>query len=382
MSRSNGVAALALGGVIVLALVGCGAGATPTPAPTPTAAPTPTPVDVGAVFLAQVIGPTSGRLPATGTISGGGTEGTITGTLESSGGDDSASTMTFEIDGSKQTSESIRVGTKKWSREDGGVWILDPRPAATTNNLMAYLKTLTALEDTGIETKGGRQLHHLVPPAGADLSPEAMGLDSSLQDAVIEVDFWAEDDGTPAVMSIKVAWNQPNGGATLPVEMAMDVDLSGFGTPATIEPPEDAWTGFTSTRFGYSMAYPAGWSVSEGDGSDVYSLEGQPYVYVTPQDITAGYTLDRLHDDLVAYYQENDIKALPDTDEEYAVDGVPARVLTYRFTNAAKTRVYLVDAITVNGATGWEIYLAQEQVNEEESRAFFDTMVSTFSFEP
>jgi hypothetical protein len=148
-----------------------------------------------------------------------------------------------------------------------------------------------------------------------------------------------------------------------------------------IAAPEDAWTGFTSERFGYSMAYDQGWSVSEENGMDVYSLDDTPYVYVSPQELAPGYTLDRFRDELVAYYEEKDIKASPDADEDYGVGGLPARVLTYRFTNTAGAPVYLVDAITVRNTTGWEIYLAQAQDGEEEARAFFDTMLATFSFE-
>ena len=51
------------------------------------------------------------------------------------------------------------------------------------------------------------------------------------------------------------------------------------------------------------------------------------------------------------------------------------------FTNTSGAPVYLVDAITVRNTTGWEIYLAQAQDGEEEARAFFDTMLATFSFE-
>lgn len=363
---------------------GCGAAATPTPAPTPspTAAPTPTPVDVGATFLEELTAASGGRLPLTGTASFGAVEATLTGMLESSAADDSASTMTMDIGGSKQTTDSIRIGTQKWTREDGGVWVLDPEPADATKTLRAYLTTLTTLDDKGVETKDGRELRHLVPPAGAELTPDAMGLDPSIQDAAIVVDFWAEpSDGTPAVMSIAISWKQPSGTTTVPVEMAMDLDLAGLGTPATIEPPTDAWTGFTSKRFAYSMAFAPGWSVDEQDGVDVYLLEDTPYIYVSPQDLAAGYTLDRFHDDLVAYYEANDLKAAPVADEDYVIDGNPARVLTYRFTNASGTAVFLVDAITVHDSKGWEIYLAQEQTGEEEARAFFDTMVSTFSFE-
>jgi len=375
--------AIALLGVLTMVAAACGGGATPTPVPTPTptptASPTPTPVDVAAAFLAQVTD-TSGRMPVTGTMMFGGTEAAITGLFESTGADDSASTMTIDVDGSTQTTESIRIGTKKWSREDGGVWVLDPEPADNAKGLATWLKSLTTLEDTGVETKDGRQLHHLAPPSAEALTPEALGLDPAIKDAVIAVDLWAEDDGTPAVMSITVTWSQASGTTTVPVEMALDVDLSGLGAAATISAPEDAWTGFASERFGYSMAYDQGWSVQEENGMDVYLMDGTPYVYVSPQDLAPGYTLERFRDELVAYYEKQDIEASPDADEDYQVGGLPARILTYHFINSSDNPVYLVDAITVRDTTGWEIYLAQSPTGEDEARAFFDTMLGTFSF--
>ena len=370
-------------GALAVVAAACGASATPTPVPTPTAAPTaaptPTPVDVGAAFLAQVTD-TSGRMPVTGTATFGGTEAAISGRFESTGADDSASTMTIDVGGSTQTTESIRIGTKKWSRQDGGVWVLDPEPADTAKGLATWLKSLTTLDDRGVETKDGRQLHHLAPASAEALTPEALGLDPSIKDAVIAVDLWAEDDGTPAIMSITVTWSQASGTTTVPVEMAMDIDLSGLGAAATVTAPEDAWTGFASKRFGYSMAYAPGWSVREDDGTDVYLMDGTPYVYVSPQDVASGYTLERFRDELVAYYEKQDIKASPDADEESEVGGLAARVLTYHFTNSSGNPVYLVDAVTVRDTTGWEIYLAQSQAGEEDARAFFDTMLGTFSF--
>lgn len=374
---------IAVIGALAIVAAGCGAAATPTPAPTPiptpTAAPTPTPVDVGAAFLAKLKAAKAGRLQATGSATFGGIAATITGMFESSGADDSASTMTIDIGGTKQTTDSIRIGTKQWSRKDGSVWILDPKPADPSKGLNAYLNTLTTLEDKGVETKGTQQLHHLVPPAAAAITPAAIGLDPSIKDAVTTVDFWAKADGSPAVMSLGVKWSQAAGTTSVPIDMTLDVDLTGFGTPATVTAPDGAWTGFTSTRFGYSMAYGQGWSVTEGDGVDQYLMDGTPYVYVVPQD-AAGYSLDQLHKELLAYYEKKDVVAKPDADEAYTLGGSPARIMTFHFKNASGEKLLLVDAITMHGNKGWEVYLLQAATGEAEARTYLDTMLSTFSF--
>ena len=383
MSGSPRGRALALVGVFSIAVAGCGSAATPTPAPTPaptiTPAPTATPVGVAEEFLARLQGARSGSLALSGQATIGDVAAALGGSIEIAGSD-SATTMTLDVEGTKQTTETIRVGTQRWSRDNGGPWVLDPDPADRSKSLSGYLATLTSLEDKGVEAKGGRQLHHLVPPATAALSPEALGLDPSIKDASVTADFWARDDGTPAIWTVGATWSQGTGSTAVPAELLVDIDLAGLGVGATVAAPVDAWTGFRSTRFGYSMARDPGWTVTEAQGADQYLLDGTPYVYVVAQD-AAGYTLDRFHDELVAYYAANDVVAKPDADVDYAVDGTAARSLTYHFTNDAGDALLLIDVLTVHGGKGWEIYLVKGGGGEDQARALLDTMVSTFSFE-
>ncbi|MFH1474898.1 MAG: hypothetical protein ABIG85_03465, partial [Chloroflexota bacterium] len=165
---------VAVAGALMLALAACGGGATPTPVPTPvpTAAPTPTPaaVDVAKEFLARLLAARTGVMAISGSIAVGTTEVPISGTITIDGGD-SQSVITLDPDGTNQSQESIRVGTQQWNRSAGGPWVLNPTPNDRTKSLSAFLQTLTALEDQGLATKEGRQLHRLVPPASVTISP-------------------------------------------------------------------------------------------------------------------------------------------------------------------------------------------------------------------
>ncbi|MFH0750653.1 MAG: hypothetical protein ABIG85_07625 [Chloroflexota bacterium] len=373
----------AIAGALMAALAACGGGTTPTPVPTaaPTAAPTPTPtpaaVDVAKEFLAQVLAARTGSLALAGTATSGSTEASLSGTLGFSG-KDSVTSLTFDDGGARRTQETVRIGTRKWTREDQGPWILDPKPVDAAKGLAAFLTTLSALEDRGVETKGSRQLHHLVPPAGTTVSPDALGLDPTIKDPIVAIDFWAADDGTPEVWTIGISWNQPAGATMIPVELVMDIDLSGLGRPATVAAPEDAWERFVSERFGYSMAHPPGWTVNEVENMDWYLVEGTTYVTVSPSSLPA-YTLERYLKELFALYEEQ-LGVKPETNEEMALGGEPARFLTYHFKNEEGVEVYMAEAIAVRGDLGWDVFLTEQAGSEKDDTPVFAAMLSTFTF--
>jgi hypothetical protein len=380
MARSHRLTPLALAAALSIALAGCGGGATPTSAPTPTPAPTPTaaptPVDVAGEVLARLLAARTGVLALSGMMTVGGVDVPISGSIAIAGSD-SQSTTTLELPGGRQTTGSIRVGTAKWSRSGDGPWVADPEPADRSKSLSAFLETLTSLEDRGVATKAGRALHRLAPPASVTISPDALGFtDPGILDPTITMEFWAEDDGTPAFWSFAISWNQASGATSIPVALAMDLDLSGLGRTATVEAPEDPWEQFTSARFGYSMAHPPGWTVSEQEDVDSYLVDGTPYVTVAPQALK-GYTLERFLTELISSY-EDQLKTKPETNVEYVLAGQPARFMTYHFTNDDGVEVYVADAVTVAGGTAWEVFLTEQAGSEAEDTPVFEAMLSTF----
>jgi hypothetical protein len=190
------------------------------------------------------------------------------------------------------------------------------------------------------------------------------------------MEFWAEDDGTPAFWSFDIAWSQVSGTTTIPAKMTMELDLAGLGGAATVTAPEDPWERYVSTKLGYSMAHPAGWTVTEGDGQDSYLLDGTPYVTVAPQALS-GHTLDQFSAALIAAYQKQ-LKVKPDGNTAITYAGQPARLLTYHFTRADGIKVYVADAVTVAGDTGWEVFLTEQAGSEADDTPLLGAMLSTF----
>lgn len=384
MSRPD-LCRAAAAGALVLALAACGGGATPTPAPTPvptpaaTPTPAPTPVaDVAKEFLARLLAARTGVMAISGSVAIGTVEVPISGTITING-QDSQSSITLEAPGASQVQESIRVGTQQWNRSAGGPWVLNPTPNDRTKSLSAFLQTLTAVEDRGAATKGGRQLRRLVPPASATMSAEALGLSSpGVQDAKVGMEFWAEDDGTPAAWSFDIAWNQAGGATTVPARLVMDLDLTGLGKPATVAAPEEVWERFVSERFGYSMAHPVGWTVDEAEGEDSYLFDGTPFVTVSPSSL-AGYTLERYVRELLALSEEK-AGAKPETNEATVLGGQPARFITYHFKNQQGVEVYVAEAVAMQGDVGWDVYLAEAAGSEADDTPIFAAMLSTFTF--
>ncbi len=386
MSRS-GLFRVALAGALALALAACGSAATPTPAPTPvlpptaspTATPTPAAVDVATEFLARILAARSGSLGVSGSISVDTAEVPVTGTITISG-EDSQSIITLETPGASQTQQSIRIGTQQWNSSGGGPWLLNPTPNDRTKSLSAFLRSLTSLEDRGVATHGGRQLQRLVPPASATISPEALGFTSpGMQDTKIAMEFWAEADGSPAAWSFDVTWNQAAGATTVAARLVMDLDLAGLGRPATVAAPGNVWERFSSERFGYSMAHPAGWTVTEAEGQDSYLADGTPYVFVAPSD-RAGYTLERYSQEVLALYVEQ-LGAKLERDESITLDGQPARFVTYRFKASAQApEVYVAEVLALHGDMGWDIFLTDQGRTEADGTPVFEAMISTFTF--
>ena len=393
-TRIRGLAAL---GALAIVLAACGSSGTPapaatatpaataaptvtpapTPAPTPTPEPTPTPVDVGKAFLTKLALTTSGRMSVTGTMTLAGSDYAITGTYLING-KDSHSTMNIAV-GSGQASETIKVGSKQWKKSGDGPWIEAPTQDATSKSMGTFLSTLTTLQDKGPEDRKGRPVHHLVLPSTAVVPIDAFGLSSpGMTDPKVSVEFWAEDDGTPVAMTVLASFAT----AGVPVSMAIDFDLSGMGRTVAVTAPTDAWVTFTSTRFGYSMAHPTGWTVQEVDGADLYQSDGTTVITVLSQKAPAGYTLAKYVADLDAQYGKV-LKTKAKSSDPAALGGGPANIAIWRWTDEKKVKMYLVDLQAVHGTEAWEIFLQEPSGGSDTDEADlngFKVVVGTFAF--
>jgi hypothetical protein len=376
-----------LPGLVAIALMAVACGGTSEPSPTMSAEPTPTaipvataspsPADVSAVFLKAITAPDfSAAEIFSGTITVGGNIGTISGSGVMSGGD-SSNTVTIRTSASSELTSTVSVGPTTWSREDPGPWLQDPTPATPKKDLDDYLHGLTKVVDLGIETQNGQPLHHLQAAAGNAISPEFIGFASgaNARDGVFTIDFYATNDGTPALVVLDGTWTYVSGDAEAPASTTYNVALSDVGKPQTITPPTDVWLLYHSKK-GYTMAHPTSSKVASDKDRDTYLLSGQAHVYVaiTPY---KGSTTDFATALKVSYRKP--FGGDPTSATQRTLGGQSAVRLAYQYRNASGGDSYIVDDVTTRGGNGWEVFLATTGGTDDV--AVFNQFAATFTFD-
>ena len=180
-------------------------------------------------FLAQ--GPVTGGI----TMSLGEWQGTgpVTGTFKIHGADSEMSTLTATSSTTSATAtalltadtgDDIRLGAWEYVR-DFSEW--RRRPAGPS---FQDLVKVAGLEDHGIEAKFGPQLHRLVPSVSLVSYASRMGyaLPPGVTISRLDLSFWAQNDGTPAGMSIAMTATGTLDDQRLEVVDTMDVRFTTF----------------------------------------------------------------------------------------------------------------------------------------------------------
>jgi hypothetical protein len=158
---------------------------------------------------------TSGDFQAQGSVLGsikvnlvvGSTSGSITGTFMVKGGDSAVST-TSGVLGITTTNDNIVVGSWAYSRTNAGPWTT---AAASGKTLQSVVGSGIVLSDDGVETKFGKQLHRLSVANMAGVDPSTFGISAGPGQenlTLTSLSFWAEDDGTPAGLTIEASFDQ------------------------------------------------------------------------------------------------------------------------------------------------------------------------------
>jgi hypothetical protein len=229
------------------------------PPPTSTPQPTTTPsVDVAKAFVASLSRGLSAEARLDGSVTVGAISLPVSGTSLLAGRD-SHQTMTITTGARAQVTETITVDGQSYTKQ-GKLWFA--KPAKGGGDLGAVLNALSSLVDTGTETKDGRNLHRLAPPPGTAIPMSALGAASAgATDGNVALEFYAEDDGTPAIISLDASWTQKVGKVDQPASMHLDMFLSRVGQTITIAPPETVWVTTASRRLGYRVARPSDWDV-------------------------------------------------------------------------------------------------------------------------
>ncbi|HEX4897637.1 MAG TPA: hypothetical protein VFV53_04690 [Candidatus Limnocylindrales bacterium] len=365
--------------------------ATPTLRPTPT----PTPLDVGQAFLDRVSEPGfTAKITLSGTMEMG-VSATVTGTISGSG-EDSRTLIELDFGDTSIETETITVDGTTYSRTEPGPWLeattssagLPPAPpsasgvpAADDVTLTAWLRRLQTIRDLGVETRNGERLHHLsvgrepVPPA-------VIGFDSPMFiDPSLTIDFYARDDGTPAVFAVEGSWRQIVGAEEVTVDLAMDMTLSMIGIPIAIKAPRDVWVTYESP-LGYSMSHPEDVTVESRDGYDVYlqdKFDGYELIYVDSWPEAAGLSTGGFRDALLEYVGDSwgDPTMTP---VAYSLAGEPAYFARFKYAYDDGSPATVIDVMAMHEDIGWEITLNTDPSWETIDTNLLKRFLATFAF--
>jgi hypothetical protein len=180
----------------------------PSPGPTPSSSP-----DAAKSFSRSSRESFAAHCAISGRLTVGSAPYPLSGAFDVGGGD-SHQVLTVATPGAPQTSESIKAAGIDYVKR-GALWFVKPAEDATSSkDLASVLRTMLDVRDTGTELKDGRLLHHLESRGGASIPLSAIGSADPAGDGVVSIDFYVEDDGTPALMEIEASWTQVSGSPT------------------------------------------------------------------------------------------------------------------------------------------------------------------------
>lgn len=376
-SLTRGFATLIAAFAVAISACGGAASSPPSPTATPTAAPTPTPFDVGAAFLAIVTGDSlDGTIEMSGTMEMGITA-EISGAIDVDG-DNSRTEFSFAFGSTKTTNESVEVDGVTYTRSSGGPW-LEAEPTSSggesDENFSTWMRSLEAVEDLGLVTIDGQELHHLKPdkplPAGAFMNP-------AMEDPTFTIEMYAKANGSPALFRIEGSWTQDVNGQLISVAMALDMTFSRIGSGPAVRAPTDVWTRYASP-LGYSMAHPADFSVENRDGYDAFVKGGEDWFYVTPWPEAKGLSPEGFRDGLIENYAPDWGQPVSDP-VATALAGQPGWALAWSFTNANGDTNIAHDVLAMHEDLGWEVTLITLPELETSDLKLFRTALATFAF--
>jgi hypothetical protein len=237
-----------------VAVAGCGSGATsPAPpaasppaatvVPVPTASDSPTTAPsqneqggplAEALVAALAADSLVTHLEQVATVTSTGTGATtVEATLSADiDGDDVALALHVTTPQGEQSQELRVIGDAAYTLDEG-VWRAVPRSVvqpslASLLVAVRFVDDATALRDVGVESIGGRDLHHLTASRAIPYTPASGGTGQYER-----FDVWVEDDGTPVL--VKTAFSAESNGTK--ASGTTDFEFSKFGGPIEIVAP-------------------------------------------------------------------------------------------------------------------------------------------------
>jgi uncharacterized membrane protein YgcG len=353
------------------------------------------PVDVAQEFVRQLVAAQGIEADISGEASFAGSVFSFGGEFRGNAlGDQQTRLVATLPDGTQAVSEEILVSGSRYSSSNDGPWLPEqgdpanapstPRPSGDPSaGLISALDNIASVTDRGVVTRDGRTLHRLVAPPDVVLDPAAIGLDDpSFSGASAALEFFAEPDGTPAIMILSADWQSMIGGHELPGSMTLEFTFRDFGGVVDIATPADAWEWQALDELGLTYAQPPGWFVEPDTGGfSIISPTGDS-IWLFRARGWRGAELRRTSADDVrlvreAWAEDGYNLALEST-YELDVGGQPALVAD--LTDAAR-RLSVQSGVLIKGD---RLYVLQYVVwgdNRHAARPFFENFLGTVAFD-
>jgi hypothetical protein len=334
-------------------------------------------MDVEAAFLQKLwLSTSSGRATITGETSLDSFTGTIEGSIEFSS-EDLHSTFTLKRARSTvYTLEEIRVAGKYYRKTGAGPWQEVAAPAQEPKTWISFLSSVTSVEQTGVEVRGGRRLYRLVPTGGDFDATAFYSPNADIQSAKVDVSFLAERNGTLAVMFVREAWTTSQGPRN--GWRATEFSFSGLGRVVPISRPADVWTLHSSKRFVYSMGYPRDWEISEETDTDVYLSATGQLIIVGREQLSGNESLNRATSEL-AVDLRREYRVPVEKNQATTVAGTRARLLAFHPSIDGRKR-YAVTVVTISNRYVYAFQWLSDAGAEAADLSLMEQFVSTITF--
>ena len=381
--------AIITGLVLVASLAACtgkGTGSqtaslSPTQEPTPSA----TPFDVVSAFVGKLANGLTADATVSGTVDVGAIHGTLEGSYTFGADGNYAFELTTIVRESRSVSRSIVVNGTTYSRADNGPW-LEEAAATSGGSQTGGFEQLTAqlasVRDMGIVTFAGRQVHSLQAPGGLALPASSLGISNpDVHDPHASVGFYAQDDGTPAGMTLSMTWTQGSGSAAQDAKMVMDLAFANFGGAISVQAPDDVWKVYTSKQQHFTVAYPGDWLV-KGEAVSVSFTAPDQSAYMWIGLGAESKQLDQkawTNDVLAGATNEFGVRA--DARLPVTVAGVATTAYQFHFKSDGHP-VFFMDAPLVRAGKGYELQWVSMPGYEQDDIARFQSFLASFSFTP
>ena len=334
-------------------------------------------IDVVEAFRAKMAATQAFEATIDGTVKVGGTSVAATGTLQVSGSD-SHQVMTIAT-AKPQTTETITVDGTTYTRR-GDAWFGAPATSSTTFG-DAFAATLARLTDLGPVSIDGRRLHRLAPPPGTTIPMTSLGTSPGPAGGTMTVEFYANDDGTPAIIALDATWTQKAANVDQKASMHLDFALRDGATLITIAAPSPIWVTGNSKRLAYTLSYPSEWDVELArKGSDpdyYYGVEGQSFAVTRAKKCAC--TLNAMTTELIRY-QRGHVKGFTVArNSTTRVAGLRARVFESRGRYPGG-RAWDLTYVVVRGKYVYVLDYSSERPLTKQDRALADQLVASVAF--